>query len=130
MARLLYGGRNSLIIGIGSALICCFLATIVGARRRASSAASSTRILSRLLDVMWAFPVYLLAISISIVALTSGLDLGLVTLERRQPLDADRDHRHHLHPVRRAPDPRPGAVGAREGVRRGGHRARARPTGA
>ncbi len=29
MARLLYGGRNSLLIGIGSALICCVLATIL-----------------------------------------------------------------------------------------------------
>ena len=37
-------------------------------------------VLSRLLDVVWAFPVYLLAISISIVALTNGLDLGVVTL--------------------------------------------------
>jgi peptide/nickel transport system permease protein len=37
-------------------------------------------VLSRLMDVVWAFPVYLLAISISIVALTNGLDLGFVTL--------------------------------------------------
>jgi peptide/nickel transport system permease protein len=37
-------------------------------------------VLSRILDIVWAFPVYLLAISISIVALTNGLDLGLVTL--------------------------------------------------
>ena len=29
MARLLYGGRNSLLIGVASALICCVLATIV-----------------------------------------------------------------------------------------------------
>ncbi|MEO9174331.1 MAG: ABC transporter permease, partial [Gaiellales bacterium] len=29
MARLLYGGRNSLLIGATSALICCILATIV-----------------------------------------------------------------------------------------------------
>src|SRR6185312_13066973 len=30
MARLLYGGRNSLLIGISSALICCVAATLLG----------------------------------------------------------------------------------------------------
>ncbi len=30
MARLLYAGRSSLIIGIGSGLLCAFLATLVG----------------------------------------------------------------------------------------------------
>ncbi len=50
MARLLYGGRNSLLIGIVSALICCILATIVAVlrgvlrrhRRTASCRACST----------------------------------------------------------------------------------------
>ena len=121
MARLLYGGRNSLFIGIVSALICCILATII-AVFAGFFGGWTDGILSRLLDVVWAFPVYLLAISISIVALTNGLDLGIVTLGGEQPVAADRDHRDHLHPVRRAPDPRPGAVGAPEGVRRGRHR--------
>ena len=79
MARLLYGGRNSLIIAIISALICCILATIVAVARRLLRRFTDG-VLSRLMDILWAFPVYLLAISISIVALTNGLDLGLVTL--------------------------------------------------
>jgi peptide/nickel transport system permease protein len=37
-------------------------------------------ILSRLLDVIWAFPVYLLAISLSVVLLTSGLTIGFIHL--------------------------------------------------
>ena len=79
MARLLYGGRNSLMIATVSALICCILATIV-AVLAGFFGGFTDGILSRLMDVLWAFPVYLLAISISIVALTDGLDLGIVTL--------------------------------------------------
>src|SRR5207249_6897663 len=37
--------------------------------------------LSRLLDVVWAFPVYLLAISLSTVLLTRGLRIGPFRLE-------------------------------------------------
>jgi len=79
MARVLYGGRSSLEIGIGSAVICCVLATIValiaGYFRGLTDA-----VLSRLMDVIWAFPVYLLAISISTVLLTNsaGLKIGPV----------------------------------------------------
>jgi peptide/nickel transport system permease protein len=79
MARLLYGGRNSLLIATASALICCVLATIV-AVVAGFFGGFTDGVLSRLMDVLWAFPVYLLAISISIVALTNGLDLGFVTL--------------------------------------------------
>ncbi len=60
-------------------------------RRRRSSAASSPRswaspsgyfggpvdwVLSRVFDIIWAFPIYLLAISLSVVLLTSGLQFG------------------------------------------------------
>jgi peptide/nickel transport system permease protein len=79
MARLLYGGRNSLMIATASALICCILATII-AVVAGFFGGFTDGVLSRLMDILWAFPVYLLAISISIVALTNGLDLGIVTL--------------------------------------------------
>ena len=78
-ARLLYGGRNSLVIGVASALICCFLATII-ALAAGFFGGIVDQVLSRMLDVIWAFPVYLAAISISTVALTSGLEIGPVTL--------------------------------------------------
>jgi peptide/nickel transport system permease protein len=78
-ARLLYGGRNSLIIGVASAAICCLLATII-ALVAGFFGGIVDQILSRTLDVIWAFPVFLAAISISTVALTSGIPIGPVTL--------------------------------------------------
>lgn len=77
MARLLYGGRASLLIGIGSALIACLLAAIVGLVAGFFGGLIDS-ILSRLMDVIWAFPVYLLAICISTVLLVKGLQVGPV----------------------------------------------------
>ena len=78
-ARLLYGGRNSLLIGVASALICCVLATII-ALIAGFFGGIVDQILSRLLDIIWAFPVFLAAISISTVALTRGIVLGPITI--------------------------------------------------
>ena len=76
-ARLLYGGRSTLIIGTSSGLLCVFLSLIIGifAGYRRGWLDS---VLSRLLDIIWAFPVYLLAISLSVVLLTSGLSFGFI----------------------------------------------------
>lgn len=79
MARLLYGGRNSLLIGIGSAVLCCAVATVLGVAAGYFGGIVDA-VLSRLFDVVWAFPVYLLAICLSVVLLTSGLHLGPVTV--------------------------------------------------
>lgn len=74
-ARVLYGGRNTLFIGtLATAVtitLSLFIGLFAGYRRGVIDS-----ILSRLLDVIWAFPVYLLAISLSVVLLTSGLTLG------------------------------------------------------
>jgi peptide/nickel transport system permease protein len=78
-ARMLYGGRNSLIIGLASAAICCFIATII-ALIAGFFGGIVDQILSRILVIIWAFPVFLAAISISTVALTSGIPIGPVTL--------------------------------------------------
>jgi peptide/nickel transport system permease protein len=78
-ARMLYGGRNSLIIGLTSAAFCCLIATII-ALIAGFFGGIVDQILSRILDVIWAFPVFLAAISISTVALTSGIPIGPVTL--------------------------------------------------
>lgn len=79
-ARVLYGGRASLLIGIGSALICCAFATLVGLVSGFFGGITDS-LLSRLMDLIWAFPVYLLAISISTVLLTQGLSIGPVTID-------------------------------------------------
>src|SRR5207249_10114758 len=82
MARVLYGGRAALGIGIGSAVVCCLialvLALIAGFFGRWSDA-----ILSRAMDLIWAFPVYLLAISLATVLLTkeNGLQWGPVHVD-------------------------------------------------
>ena len=79
-ARLLYGGRNSLLIGAAAALLTCVIATLIGlAAGFFGGAVDGT--LSRLLDIVWAFPVYLLAISLSTVLLTSGFSLGPIVVE-------------------------------------------------
>jgi peptide/nickel transport system permease protein len=82
MARVLYGGRASLEIGIGSALICCAIALIVGLIAGFFRGWSDT-ILSRVMDLIWAFPVYLLAISIATVLLTTpgGVKIGFITID-------------------------------------------------
>ena len=42
--------------------------------------------LSRLLDVLWAFPVYLLAISLSIVLIAHGFEIGPIADRLGQPV--------------------------------------------
>ncbi len=68
-ALLLYGGRSSLLIGIGSAVLCSLAATVAALIAGFFGG-----------DVIWAFPVFLLAISISTELLThsNGFQLGPV----------------------------------------------------
>src|SRR5207248_4604084 len=68
-ALLLYGGRSSLLIGIGAAVLCSLAAT-VGALIAGFFGGTGDALASRLMDVIWAFPGYLLAISISTELLT------------------------------------------------------------
>jgi peptide/nickel transport system permease protein len=80
-ARLLYGGRNSLMIGIAAALLTCLFATVI-AIIAGFFGGVTDGVLARGLDVVWAFPVYLLAICLSTVLLTSGgLSLGPVSIQ-------------------------------------------------
>jgi peptide/nickel transport system permease protein len=79
MARLLYGGRNSLMIGVSSALLCCVIAALLGVIAGYFGGAVDA-VLNWIFDVIWAFPVYLLAISLSVVLLTNGLKLGPVSV--------------------------------------------------
>ena len=82
MSRVLYGGRISLLIGVGSAVICCvialLLALVAGFFRGWIDA-----VLSRAMDLIWAFPVYLLAISLATVLLTkeNGLQWGPIHVD-------------------------------------------------
>jgi peptide/nickel transport system permease protein len=79
-ARLLYGGRNSLLIGTAAALITCVIATMIGILAGFFGGVLDG-VLSRFLDVVWAFPVYLLAISLSTVLLTRSFAIGPLRLQ-------------------------------------------------
>jgi peptide/nickel transport system permease protein len=77
--RVLYGGRNSLVIGLSSALICAFVGTLIALIAGVFGGVVDS-LISRALDVIWAFPVYLLAICAATVLITSGLRLGPITV--------------------------------------------------
>ena len=74
-ARLFYAGRSSLIVGITAALLTTVLATTV-ALIAGYAGGWLDAVISRLLDLLWAFPVYLLAIALSSVLLLQGLHIG------------------------------------------------------
>jgi peptide/nickel transport system permease protein len=61
--RLLYGGLNSLKVGLGSALICTFFAAVL-ALLGGYMGGWVDWVISRFFDLIWAFPVFLLAIAL------------------------------------------------------------------
>jgi peptide/nickel transport system permease protein len=80
-ARLLYGGRATLYIGSASAAICVFVAAISGIAAGYFGGAVDW-VVSRVFDIIWAFPVYLLAISLSVILETDGLNIGFVHVQQ------------------------------------------------
>ena len=79
MARLLYGGQNSLIIAGSATVITLVVAAVLGIVAGFFGGWIDIG-LSRLLDILWAFPVFLLAISLSVVTIGHGLVIGPVTI--------------------------------------------------
>jgi peptide/nickel transport system permease protein len=75
MARLLYGGMNSILIAAAATTFTLTFATAFGLAAGFFGGVVDM-VLSRILDVLWAFPVYLLAISLSIVLITQGITIG------------------------------------------------------
>jgi len=69
--RLLYGGRNSLLVGIGSAFICTFCALVLALLAGFYGGWLDWGV-SRFFDIIWAFPVLLLAIAISSALAING----------------------------------------------------------
>ncbi len=83
-ARLLYGGRTSLLIAAAAATLTVVLACAVGVLAGAAGGVVDA-VLRWLLDMLWAFPVFLLAISLSAVLATSGLRLGPIVVDADDP---------------------------------------------
>ena len=80
-ALILYGGRTSLEIGFASAGVCCGIALIL-ALIGGFYGGGVDWLFSRVSDLIWAMPVYLLAISIGTVLITAphGLRLGPINI--------------------------------------------------
>jgi peptide/nickel transport system permease protein len=75
MVRLMYGGRTSLLIGISAALITTLLAVVL-ALLAGYFRGWTDSIVSRGLDVIWAFPVVLLGIALGTALALGGLKIG------------------------------------------------------
>ncbi len=69
--RLLYGGQNSLKIGIGSSLICTFFAVVLSLLA-VYYGGFFDFLISRFYDLIWAFPVLLLAIALGTALSING----------------------------------------------------------
>jgi peptide/nickel transport system permease protein len=80
-ALVLYGGRTSLEIGLASAALCCGFALLFALISGFYGGVVDWAF-SRMSDIIWAMPVYMLAISIGTVLITAphGLQLGPVSV--------------------------------------------------
>ncbi|MET0450520.1 MAG: ABC transporter permease [Mycobacterium sp.] len=79
MVRLLYGGRTSLFIGVVSAAITTVVAVVVGLLCGYYRGWIDA-VLSRAMDVVWAFPVLLLGIALGTALAVGGLNVGVTTI--------------------------------------------------
>jgi peptide/nickel transport system permease protein len=80
MARMLYGGLSSLLISGAATIFTLLIGTLAGLIAGYFGGITDT-VLSRFLDVLWAFPIYLLAISLSIVTIAQGISIGPIEIE-------------------------------------------------
>jgi peptide/nickel transport system permease protein len=79
MVRLMYGGRTSLLIGLVAALITTLLGTILGLLAGYYRGWADA-VIARAMDVIWAFPVTLLAIALGLSLAVGGLKVGPLQL--------------------------------------------------
>jgi peptide/nickel transport system permease protein len=79
MVRLLYGGRNSLMIGVVAALMTTILSVILGVIAGYFRGWSDTVIRS-VLDILWSFPVVILGVALGVALALGGLQLGPITI--------------------------------------------------
>ena len=83
--RLLYGGRESLLIGLSAAIITALLALILGTLAGYLRGWADA-IISRVLDVIWAYPAILLGVALGTALAVGGLHIGPVSVAGDSPL--------------------------------------------
>jgi peptide/nickel transport system permease protein len=79
MVRLLYGGRNSLVIGVTAALMTTVLSIILGLVAGFLRGKVDVAIRG-LLDVMWSFPAVILGVALGVALALGGFQLGPITI--------------------------------------------------
>ncbi|HEV7741178.1 MAG TPA: ABC transporter permease [Pseudolysinimonas sp.] len=78
--RLLYGGRTSLLVGVGAALGTILLSILVGTLAGYFRGWPDA-LLSRALDILWAFPPLLLGLALGTALALGGLKVGPITIQ-------------------------------------------------
>jgi peptide/nickel transport system permease protein len=78
--RLLYGGRTSLLIGAGAALLTTLLAIIAGTIAGYFRGWPDS-VIARILDVIWAYPVVLLGVALGTALSLGGLKIGPIEIQ-------------------------------------------------
>jgi peptide/nickel transport system permease protein len=79
MVRLMYGGRTSLFVGVMAAVITTLLAVALGVVAGYNRGWADA-VISRAMDVVWAFPVLLLGIALGTALATGGLKIGPLSI--------------------------------------------------
>jgi peptide/nickel transport system permease protein len=79
MVRLLYGGRNSLMIGVAAALMTVVLSIVLGLVAGYFGGWSDAGIRS-FLDILWSFPVVILGVALGVALALGGIKLGPITI--------------------------------------------------
>jgi peptide/nickel transport system permease protein len=79
MVRLLYGGRNSLMIGVFAALITTFLSIVLGVIA-GYFRGWSDGVIRAVLDVLWSFPVIILGVALGVALALGGLKIGPINI--------------------------------------------------
>jgi peptide/nickel transport system permease protein len=79
MVRLLYGGRNSLVIAFSATLLTTVFALLFGLVAGYFGGAVDA-LIRAFLDVLWSFPVILLGVALGVALALGGLAIGPVTV--------------------------------------------------
>lgn len=79
LVRLMYGGRTSLLVGVGAALISTVLGVLLGLLAGYFRGPTDA-LISRGLDVIWSMPPLLIGIALGVSLALGGLEIGPLTV--------------------------------------------------